>query len=134
MPALSRALAALSKLKNLQIYAEQCQNVLQNLDKHTNKIITNSSQYRSNESTNMNMNANSYDIALSQSISQPAISPYVQLFATVPSAAQSYTPINRTRLLEEEIAKLRQKNRCFWCKEIKDHRLHHVSQFHYHID
>lgn len=65
-PVLSRALIALSKLINLQVYAKQCQNTyrnLQDLDKHMNKTITSSSWYGCGGSTN----ANSCSVAPSQS-------------------------------------------------------------------
>lgn len=96
-PALSRALAALPKPTNLQVYAEQCQNA-----------------YR---------NANSRGVAPSQPTDRPATSLYARPpVATVPTAAQPSARTDGARLSEGEIARLRREERCFHCKEVGDHR------------
>ena len=121
-PALSRALAALPKPTNLQVYAEQCQNAyrnLQDLDKRVNKATASSSRYGCGGSTN----ANSRGVAPSQPTDRPATSLYARPpVATVPTAAQPSARTDGARLSEGEIARLRREERCFHCKEVGDHR------------
>ena len=132
-PLLSRAMASgMSWSTDIHEYAKQCQQAYQNLKDI--KIQTPAANFtenwynqggtntNGNTSTNMGTNVNAKTANCSERLANFSYSRPLSI-ASNPAIAIHSACSKAIRLSKEEIAKLQREDRCFHCKEIKNHQL-----------